>query len=205
MTRLIKRSVVSLVLVAAAAAAVISLPVPRAHAYPEPSMVQVSWQLDFKNSAPERIVVDGKTYYFVRYTVTNNTGQDLLFTPDFQLTTDTGQVVAGNRGVRRQVFDKIKDIYGNLLLSPFEVLGPILQGDDNAKDSVAIFGNLDADTRSVRIFISSLSGETATVNDPLTGKTVVLHKTLELAYDLPGEQIGIDPQPKLKSKRWVMK
>lgn len=203
----LKRSVVSAALVAAASVAVMAAwPMPRAQAFPEPSMVPISWELDIKYNAPERIVVDGKTYWFMRYTVTNNTGREVLFTPEFQLSSDTGQVVNGNRGIKRAVFDKIKESYaGPMLQSPFEVLGPILQGEDNAKDSVAIFGDIDADTRNVHVFISGLSGETAEVPDPVTNKAVVLHKTLVLEYDLPGEQIGIDPQPRLKSKRWVMK
>ncbi len=203
----LKRSLVSLTLVVAAATAVVAFgPSPRAQAHPEPSMVAVSWELEFKSEAPERIIIDGKPFWYMRYTVTNNTGKDVLFVPQFQLISDTGQVVDGNRGLKRTVYDKIKALYGGgFMQSPFEVLGPILQGADNAKDSVAIFGDVDADTRNIRITISGLSGETAEVIDPLTSKTVVLHKTLVLEYKLPGEQIGIEPQPMLKSKRWVMK
>jgi len=196
----------AVVALAAAAAVVAVVPTPRALAYPEPSMVTLSWELDAKFGLPERLIVGGKTYWYVRYTVTNNTGKAVLFTPEFQFLSDTGQVVDGNRGVKREIFEKIKALYANpLMLSPFDVFGPILQGEDNAKDSVVIFAGVEGDTRTVRLCVSGLSGETTEVPDPVTGKIVVLHKTLVLDYDLPGEQIGIDPQPRLKYKHWVMK
>jgi hypothetical protein len=207
MVRSLKRSLAQAALLAAASLAVYStVSIPQAKAYPEPSMVPVSWELDIKTTAPDRVVVDGKTYWYIRYTVTNNTGKDILFTPDFQLISDTGQVVTGNHGIKRNVYEKIKSLYaGTYVESPFEIFGSLKQGDDNARDSIAVFGDVDVDTRNVHVFISGLSGETTEVKDPVTDKVIVLHKTLVFDYDLPGEQIKIDPQPKLKSKRWVMK
>ena len=45
---------------------------------------------------PIRVNIPGKdvpqVYWYLRYTVTNNTGRDQIFMPDFVLYTDTGEV-----------------------------------------------------------------------------------------------------------------
>ncbi len=182
----------------------------RAFAAPEPSVVPVSWELTFKHGPVERLTmpVDGKskTFWYMRYTVINNSGKDILFTPDFQLVTDTGKVSDGFKNVPNTVFPKIKELYKNALLqSPNNILGKLLQGDDNAKDGVMIFADVDPEGRQFQIFVSGLSGETAEVQNPITKESVVLQKTLILDYSVPGQAIGINPQPKLKSVHWVMK
>jgi hypothetical protein len=50
-----------------------------------------------------------------------------------------------------------------------------------------------------------LSGETSEVVDPISKKSVLLQKTLELDYNIPGQAIDITPQPKLLATTWVMK
>jgi hypothetical protein len=110
------------------------------------------------------------------------------------------------KDVPREVFKKIKDLYNNALLeSPNNIVGKLLQGEDNAKDGVLIFGDIDADARNFKIFMSGLSGETAEVKNPVTGKTTVVQKTLVLEYNLPGQAINIDPAPQYKGSSWVMK
>jgi hypothetical protein len=199
---------VSIAVLALGTAAV--LPVSHAVAAPQPSVVPVSWELTFKHGPVERLVtpVEGKnkTFWFMRYTVSNNSGRDILFTPDFQLMTDTGQVTEAFKNVPNPVFEKVKALYKNpLLLSPNNILGKLLQGDDNAKDGVIIFGDVDPNGRQFQIFVSGLSGETAEVKNPVTNESVILQKTLILDYAVPGQAIGINPQPKLTGTHWVMK
>ncbi len=142
----------------------------------------------------------------MRYTVTNNTGQDLLFTPEFELMTDTGQIIKAGKGVDDSIFTQIQKLYKNPLLeSPVDILGKILQGEDNAKDGVAIFTGVDPGARDFRFMVGGISGETAPVLDPVTHQKVVLHKTLVLDYAIPGQAIDIAPQPQFKSRTWVMK
>ena len=186
------------------------LPVSHAIAAPVPAVVPVSWELTFKHGPVERLVtpIDGKnkTFWFMRYTVSNNSGKDILFTPDFQLVTDTGQATEAFKNVPNSVFEQVKALYKNpLLLSPNNILGRLLQGDDNAKDGVIIFSDIDPNGRQFQIFVSGLSGETAEVKNPVTNESVILQKTLILDYNVPGQAIGINPQPKLAGAHWVMK
>jgi len=199
------------VMVLGLAAGVAALSGGAVRAAPEPSLVPVSWQLDVKYGNLERIFVnvDGKDkpFWFLRYTVTNDSGKDVLFTPDFEMVADTGDVVHAFKDVPNAVFTKIKEIYGknSYLLSPTDVYGKLLQGEDNAKDSVAIFPALDPEARDFQLFFTGLSGETAEVKNPVNGKPVILQKTLELDFNIPGQAIGIEPHPRLKGTKWVMK
>ena len=184
----------------------------RLTAAPEPAPIPPTgtWELTFKNFSPERFdtVENGKkvTYWYLRYTVTNNTGRAVLFTPDFELLTDSGQAAVAYKGVDRATYGKIKALWNSKLLeSPFEILGRLLEGDDNARDGVAIWANIDGDARFFTILVQGLSNETTTTKNPLTGAEVVLQKTLQLDYKIPGQQIGIDPKPEFKGKKWVMK
>jgi hypothetical protein len=203
-----KSLVAAVVLGAAALTCVPMMQVTRAA--PEPSIVPTSWQLNFKHGPIERLnaKVNGKdqTYYFMRYNVTNNSGKDILFTPEFELVTDTGQVTTAFKDVPNEITAKIKELYkNNFMQSPTEIVGKLRQGEDNSKDGVIVFTGIDPDARDYQIYISGLSGETAEVTNPVTKKPTVLQKTLLLDYMMPGQAIGIDPKPTLKTSKWVMK
>jgi len=192
---------------AAAAAAPAS---PLARDPREPSRVPISWELTFKHGTLERVIVpiDGKdqTFWYMRYTVVNNSGRDILFTPGFEVLAESGVATPALQIVPAPVFEKIKKLFNNpLLLSPTNIDGKLLQGDDNAKDGVAIFPALDPESRNFKLFIMGLSGETSEVINPVTKKPVILQKTLELDFNLPGQAVAIEPQPKLLATTWVMK
>lgn len=177
----------------------------------EPSRIPVSWELNFKYGPVERVYVDvdGKQtpFWFIRYTVTNNSGRDVLFTPSFELVSENGQALQAFKGIPTSVFDKIKGLYKNsLMLSPTDIYGKLLQGDDNAKDGVIIFPAIDPNARNFRLFVMGLSGETTDkVINPVTNKPVLLQKTLELDINIPGQAIGIEPTSKVTASKWVMK
>jgi len=206
------RSIATLLTAAVVSVAGLAIPslTPHALAAPTPSLTPTSWELTFKHGPLERLMlsVDGKQkpFWFMRYTVVNNSGRDVLFTPDFEILADSGDVVHAFKDVPSNAFTKIKEMYKNPLMeSPTNIYGKLLQGDDNAKDGVAIFSALDPDSRDFQVFISGLSGETAEVKNPVTDKPVILQKTLELDYNIPGQAIGIDPRVQLKATKWVMK
>ncbi len=172
-------------------------------AAPEPNSIPQSWQLDIRHGPLERIMVtvEGKekAFWFMRYTVINNSGKDILFTPSFQLLAETGTVSEAFTDVPQTVFPKIKDLYPKTMLeSPTNIYGKLLQGEDNAKDGVAIFPSIDPDARNFKLFITGFSGETATVEAPFEKKPVILQKTMELDFNIPGEEIGIEPHAQLR-------
>lgn len=198
-------------------------------AAPKPSEVPTKWELDFSfPEVPQPIrftMPDGQkqTFWFFRFTINNPTREDQLYVPDFVLYTDTGQVLRADAGVPTGVFRQIQRIYNEpLLLGTSSVTGKILQGRDNAKQSVAIFTDIDPKAGSFDLFVGGLSGETALIKLPKPievsettagGKTrtvqrhdVPLVKTLKLTYKIPGEAAGrFRTKARLAEKSWVMR
>src|SRR5579885_482879 len=116
----------ALVLVALAAFGATFVSPAHAKKFPEPSVYPIAWQLDFKHSEPKRIVVGTTPYWYMTYTVTNNTGQEQVWRPDFQMLTNDGKVIQSDRGVSAEVFDQIKRTEGNRFVQPAAlVAGPL--------------------------------------------------------------------------------
>lgn len=214
---------------AATAATLIALVAGTATPAPQPSEVPVTWQLDFEYEPPQAILVktplDDRPhlYWYVRYTVTNHTGEDQIFVPDFALYTETGQLLRAGRNVPAGVFRTIQRIHNDpLMMETTAMTGKLLQGDDNAKAGVAIWPNYDPQAGAFDIFVGGLSGETAVVKLPtpvtveemnrlgemetVTRQRVVLSKTLQLTYEVPGEAAARPDAPViLAEKKWVMR
>jgi len=178
---------------------------------PRPSEIPTSWELQFQiDNPPTAIVltVPGKDkpqlFWYMRYTVTNHTGKDQVFIPDFTLYTDTGQLIRAGKGVHSSVFEAIKKLHNDVLLRDVTAMtGKLLQGDDNAKSGVAIWPDFDPKAGAFDIFVGGLSGEAAEIIlpkpiqvsdiDVKTGKRhtvtkskLVVTKTLRLRYAIPG-------------------
>jgi len=131
------RQSLALILVAALAG---SITAPTFAKTPQPSIYPISWQLDFKHGSPKRVVVGTDAYWYLTYTVTNNTGDEQVFRPDFEMLNKEGKVLKSDRAIPAEVFDKIKSVEGNRLLQPLsKVAGALRQGVDQAKDGVAIW------------------------------------------------------------------
>lgn len=197
---------------------------------PKPSDVAVKWELDFTFDAPRPILlpVPGEakpvTFWYVVYTVTNHTPREQDFMPDFVLYTDTGQILRSGQGVPGMVFREIKKAINQPLLIDQADLSskPLLRGDDNAKQGLMIFTDLDAQAGSFDIFVCGLSGETVKIRPPNPVPTVVfdandqrqiemaaeivLSKTLQLTFSLPGEAAArFRTAAALQQKKWVMR
>jgi len=196
---------------------------------PKPSPVPIRWQLDIETSHPKTINVTlpghsrPQLFWFIRYTITNETGQDVIFVPDFVLYTDTGQIIPAGQRVPTAVFKAIKKLYNEPLLKDMTgITGKILQGEDKAKEGLAIWRDYDPKAGQFDIFIGGLSGETEEIRLPKpidvveldsrgNTKTVrknrtVITKTLNLAYSVPGEAAFRHlAKPKLLRKEWVMR
>ena len=206
------RSVLALTLLVPLVA--FSVAVPASAKAPEPSLYPVSWELDFKHSMPKRIVVDTNAYWYMTYTVTNNTGQEQTWRPNFQMMTDDGKMMKSDRGIGINVFDKIKATEGNRLLEPFtKVSGPLRQGEDQAKDGVAIWKETNARMGTFKIFVQGLSGEKVILTDDngkemkdADGLPIFLRKTLELDYQVLGDEFYPDQHEVHElGHKWVMR
>lgn len=178
----------------AALAALLLVAMPTAKAYPEPNPASTTWKLDFTWEKPRPIVIrdiEGvyRWYWYMPYKVVNKTGQEVLFIPQVHIATDTGSIIEAGKNIPASLFPKIKEQLNNPLLdSPTQVVGPLLQGEDYARESVFIWP-ADAeqeDPAQMSVFIAGLSGDTQAIVDPETGEKILLRRTLMLNYELPG-------------------
>lgn len=194
---------------------------------PQPSPYPISWQLDFTHAVPRRIVVQvpGKdtpqAYWYMTFTVTNNTSQEQTFLPQFDLLDHNGNITQSNMNIPPEVFQAIKAREQNKQLEPFtQIVGKLLIGPAEAKDGVAIWPETTPRMGHFSIFISGLSGETITLQykdgryQPVTDaellqhakNLVVLRKTLQLKFFVNGDEVypGED-QVNKGAKRWIMR
>lgn len=196
---------------------------------PKPGVVPVSWELEFSYQTPQMFTValpgedKARNYWYVLYKVTNRTGKDQIFVPDFVLYTDTGQILHAGEGVPAAIFTEIQKRHNDpLLVTLAAATGRLLQDEDNAKQSVAIWRDFDPQARGFDIFVGGLSGERAKVNLPVpvrvtvrggrpqkvqvTRTELILSKTMQLSYKLPGEaEARARTTPELIKKQWVMR
>jgi len=185
---------------------------PVAVAHPEPSIVPRAWSFDFEYRDPELIAVQdihGQTrwYWYMHYQVTNHTGRERLFIPEFTIATDEGDLITANAEVSNKVFKAIQERENApLLVTPIKVLGRLLLGEDQARESVAIWPVFDHAVGRVDIFISGLSGETVRFVPPGAEESIVMRKTLMLKYRMPGAPRRIqDRYLELLDTEWVMR
>jgi len=194
-------------------------------AYPKPSLIPAEgiWQLDCQlHCAPRQIMVTlpGETkprrFWYLLYTVTNNTGRDVDFYPKFELMTNTFKLQKAGFKARRCVFEAVRARYNDtipLLESEEMVTGRILQGQDNARDSVTIFEDFDHLATSVRIFAEGFSNETVKIDYPnkidkksTKPKQFLLRKSLMLEYQVPGDKFSPANKVMLyRGRAWIMR
>lgn len=192
-------------------------------AAPEPAVVQGPglWTLDteFKNLEPFRVQVEknkGKErFWYIILTVTNETNQEVGFYPRFDLMTDTYKITAAGKNVPNVVYDRLKQRYQRtypFLQTLAQAGDKMLQGENNAKDLLIVWPDIDPQANALKVFISGLSNETAVVEHP-TKKTdngdlvkIYLRKTLELNYNIGGDP-AISPVLKVtyQGKDWIMR
>jgi len=164
---------------------------PAARAEPQPNATPTAWELSLQPVPLTRIVVDsGKgpaTYWYMLYTVTNNTGQDVDFHPEIvrvsEIENETPEDKAVARpetapkilaepaivGVDSRVFKAIAERHAKthpFLVTPVKAIDRLLQGKDNARTSVAVFNDLDPRISKFTVYFGGLSGERMTKVNP---------------------------------------
>lgn len=194
-------------------------------AAPQPAKVTDRWQLDFAFHDLQRISLrlpgddHETTYWYLLYTVTNNTGQDVQYFPSFELVTDTLQTVAAGVNVHPAAYEAIGKLYETqypFYAPPHKVTGTLLQGEDNARTSVAVFQTFDDRADHFTIFVAGLSGEVERTTNPAFNanepesddnpRGFVLRRTLAIRYAIPGEPTTRAlAMPMRKTREWVMR
>jgi len=190
---------------------------------PEPAIVAAPglWTLDMEFTHPQQITLqqgsDKKLvkFWYTIITLTNNTDHDVDFYPKCDLMTDSFQIIPAGKFVSPALFEQIKQRHKSRypFLEQLNNAGSkILQGEDNTKDIAVIWSDFDAQAKSIKLFITGLSNETAAVSHPIskdeTGEPlqIFLRKTLELSYSLRGDQaLRSDASFSFQGKRWIMR
>ncbi len=194
-------------------------------AAPEPSAGSKGWQLDFRFRDPERISVrlpgDEKetTYWYVLFTVVNNTGEDVTFYPSADLVTDTLQVTRAGEEISPRVYEAIAARHAKefpFFAPPSKVTGPLLQGEDNHRTSAIVFRTFDPAASKFTVYFGGLSGEITRVINPgfdesqpeseSNARYFVLRKTLAIEYAIPGDvSTRSATAPVRRHREWVMR
>jgi hypothetical protein len=210
-----------------------AVPSARAGDFPEPSPYPISWELKFQHDKPKRIVVNipgqgRRAFWYMTYTVTNNTEADRMFLPVFEMVTRDGKIHRSNKADPPAVFDEIKRQERGrypFLEPSYKVTGTLRVGEDQAKDSVAIWPEPMSEMGNFSVYVSGLSGETVTMKmvdgvpvrvkpqniaEELKGvkeqDVIILRKTLQLNYVIFGDELypGLD-EVNVKPEAWVMR
>lgn len=189
---------------------------PRQTVVPEPDPVPRRWQLDFTPGALRTVTLtmaDGsvRSFAYMTYKVVNNTGQDLLFAPSLEMSTDEGSLIRAGRDVPAEATRRILDSLQNpFLQDQISVVGPLLQGEENAREGLAVWLLPDVSVAELTVYIAGLSGETRAIEtkDAKTGETsrTLLRKTMMIKYFGPGEVEPASGNEILRSEdRWILR
>lgn len=183
----------------------------QAQAFPTPSVFPIAWQFDFIHASPKRVIVEvpgqanAEAFWYITYTVTNNTDRERMFLPVFEMLTDAGAVIRSDNAIPDAVFQAIKlREDSRFLQTSIQIGGQLLLGDDQAKDGVAIWREPSPTMGQFSIFVTGLSGEFASFK--VGDKEFTLQKTLQLNYQTIGASNDpADNHIKAMDEHWVMR
>jgi hypothetical protein len=205
---------------------------------PEPSPTPISWEFEFRFADLRRITVQTagasgpQDYWYLLYTAVNTSPRTQRFYPEFEAVTDDLRVVGADIGISPIVFDAIRErhrVTHPYLVHPTEAIGELKSGEDNARESVAIWRADDLAVNNFTIYVAGLSGESRLVPNPVydpqrpetttvTGvngrarevvvnpRLFTLRKTLAIRYKLPGSDEALRrAEPVRVGVEWVMR
>ncbi|MBC7773354.1 MAG: hypothetical protein H7210_12730 [Pyrinomonadaceae bacterium] len=184
---------------------------------PEPEAIPRRWQLEIE-PGPLRLAsldvpeVGKKTFFYFTYRVINNTGEDLLFAPAFELATERGVYRSGTGvpvAVTKTLLDYVQNSY---IQDQISIIGQLLQGKENAKDGLVIWPADELNADEMTLYAAGFSGETATVAKPTSkdkpdAEKVVLRKSYQIKYHLSGDMSNFIGKEIMRAEpgRWIMR
>ncbi|MFO0837352.1 MAG: hypothetical protein U1D55_02405 [Phycisphaerae bacterium] len=203
---------------------------------PALSPVSNSWEVELKFLDPQRIEVQAggrtETYWYIVYAAVNKSADTQRFYPTFQIVTENLHVHDTDMGISPAVFAAIKQRHQRThpyLVSPTQAIGELRVGDDNARESVAIWRQIDLSVNNFTVYVAGLSGETRLVRNPsfvsptMSAKAggaaastaadgnanprfFTLRKTLEIRYTLPASPVSREISDAYRREvRWVLR
>jgi len=181
-----------------------------------------AWYLDFSTANPSAssLPSPGKRFpppnWYLTYTVTNNTGKELNSSPTSNSSPRTAKIFRGDRQhpPARSLTPSRRTPPTTLLVSAAQITAPLHQGEDQAKDGVAIWEEpLQRAMGAFTIYVGGLNSEfTPAVDDKgarskdAEGKPITLRKALELNFVIWGDEIKPEKDDvQVKPERWVMR
>lgn len=154
---------------------------------PQPALNPIAWEIAIAFEDPKRIEVQTprgrEVYWYMLYTARNTSDRTQQFHPTFQLVTEQLRVWNTDVDVFPVVFGAIRELHKQqypYLVSPTQAIGPLKTGDDNARESVAIWRETDAVINNFSVFVAGLSGEAYAVKNPAYDPTLAEHAAVEL-------------------------
>lgn len=192
--------------------ALLTAAAPLAARAPEPEPVARRWELTFvpgelRMASFNLPNVGPRRYFYMTYKVVNNSGTDLMFAPAFELANAEGAVIRSGRNVPQSVTESlVKSTQNVFMQDQIGIVGELMQGEENAKDGIAIWQVEDFNPDGVIVYVAGLSGETATVTSQDGKQKFVLRKTLRLDFQTPGNLVDQKSQAfPLGTKSWIMR
>ena len=188
--------------------------------YPTPTLAPQAWEFDFDWRQPKRVVLkepDGelRAYWYLPYTVTNDTEQERYFLPEIVMLTKDGELLPANDNIPMGAFYAIKNRTPSLpLVPPQQVSGKLLIGEDRARSGVAIWREPSSEMGTFSLFVGGLSGQVERITNSKgeelkdeEGNPLLVRKTKQLTFRVLGDDVDTaNPDVvKLEEERWVMR
>lgn len=179
---------------------------------PEPDAVPRRWELQVDSSELRLVTIDvpnlgPRKYLYMTFKATNNSGQDMLFAPSFELSDGEGRVYRSGRDVPLFVTQQLLASTQNpFIQDQIGIIGEFLQGAENAKDGLAIWPVDGFSPAQLTVYAAGFSGETKTVTSPDGKSKFVLRKTLRLEFQTPGDLATPSSEAyPVAARGWIMR
>lgn len=192
---------------------------------PKPTVTPAAWALRFTYHDPQSIHLRlpgdpyESTFWYVLYSVTNDSGEEVLFYPTFDIVAEDLSVVEGGANISPSVYEAIKARHRKthpFFVNPSEVYGPLPQGEDHARSSAIAFRLPAPGVNHFTLYVGGLSGDIVKTRNlrfnreagecPANLQFFTLRKTLAVSYELPGDATTrAAGRPKRVKEEWVMR